>query len=150
MIKTINFIIILIIFELSINILAYIDVVAELIQRDLNCHSSVPKICVKFNAIYEDAFIIFVFGLLPFYLLSYLYSKIKNSKLWIVVIVIFFTFIWVRFSYIVIGGYTIYLGHTWLYEEIQIFTIYQEHYFIAYALALNSMLLLAFLNIKIF
>ena len=145
--KSINFIIILLIFELSINILVYIDVVAELIERDLGCHSSVPEICVKMEDVYFDMLGIFMMTALPVWLLSYLYTQLRKSKFWMVAIMGLFSWVWVDVSFQIIGAYTSYLGHTWSDEEVWAFSLGQEHYWVAYGLAILAMLWLGYLNL---
>ena len=122
--------------------------VAELIQRDLTCHSVLAGVCVKKEDIYFDILGVFILTSLPSWLLSYLYIRLLKSKFWLIIIIALFSLVWVYITYLIIGGYTIFLGQTWLNEEIWYFVVYQEHYWVAYGLAFVAMLGLGFFKLK--
>ena len=132
--KTKTFIILQLNFIFSISSFVYIDLISELIDKTANASHYLNK--VTLSNLYIDAMIIFLINLIPSILLSHIFFRVKNNKLWIIPIVLIYTLSWFYASYGVVSGYVKFFGHTWLEIEIFAFTLGQNYIFIAYITSL--------------
>lgn len=133
-----NFFIMQLNFILSINSFVYIDFMSELIDKTATASHDFNKVVL--SDLYMNALIIFIIGVIPSLILSHIFLRLKNNKLWIVPIFLIYTTFWFYASYSIVGIYIQFFGHTWLEIEVLMFTLGQNHIFIAYISSLIFML----------
>ena len=134
--KKITFFIFQLIFIFSINSFIYIDLMLELIEKTASNSHYFNK--VTLSDLYMNTIIIFIINFIPSIILSHIFFRINNNnnRLWIIPMFIIYTISWFYASYGVVSGYVKFFGHTWLKMEILIFTLNQNHIFIAYIVSL--------------
>lgn len=140
--KKINFLVILMIIIISINVHIYIDFTMILIPKTISY--TFDKI-TNFDIVITTILIV-IWNIFPTIFLAYIYRKIYENKLWIILIFIIYSFFWVYTSYLVVHGYIQHFGHTWLDIEVFYFMLEQEHFYMAYILSLVPMVFLIFYN----
>ena len=132
--KIITFFILQLVLCFSINSFVYIDIMSELIDKTASSTPYFNK--VTLSDLYMNTIIIFIISFIPSVILSHVFFKINNNKLWIIPIFIIYTISWIYASFSVVSGYVQFFGHTWLEIEILIFTLSQNHIFISYIISL--------------
>ena len=142
--KKINFFVIFIIVILSINSFIYVDIIIQLIPKTVGLY--VDKV-TRYD-IFWNTILIFILNIIPFLILSHLYIKIGENKVWLIPIFMIYSFFWVYTSYIIVHGYIQHFGHTWLDIEVFYFMLEQEHFYIAYILSLVPMGFLTLYNMR--
>ena len=134
------------IFFFSINSFIYIDLMLELIEKTASSSHYFNK--VTLSDLYMNTIIIFIISVVPSVILSHIFFRINNNKLWIIPILIIYTVSWFYASCSVVGEYVKFFGHTWLEIEILIFTLSQNHIFISYIVSLIFILFYFILTTK--
>lgn len=142
--KKINFLIILMIIIISINVHIYIDFTMILIPKTISY--TFDKV-TNFDIVITTILIV-IWNIFPTISLAYIYKKIHKNRLWIFPIFIIYSFFWVYTSYIIVHGYIQYFGHTWLDIEVFNFMLEQEHFYTAYILSLVPMGFLTLYNMR--
>lgn len=142
--KKINFFVILLTIILTINGFIYIDIIVQLIPKTVGLY--VDK--VTNYDIFWNSILILTVNTIPIAILSYLYRKIYENKLWIFLIFIIYSSFWVYTSYLIIHLYIQHFGHTWLDIEVFNFMLQQEHFYMAYILSIVSTGFLTLYNMR--
>lgn len=142
--KKINFLIILMIIIISINVHIYIDFTMILIPKTISY--TFDKV-TNFDIVITTILIV-IWNIFPTISLAYIYKKIHKNRLWIFPIFIIYSFFWVYTSYIIVHGYIQHFGHTWLDIEVFNFMLEQEHFYTAYILSLVPMGFLTLYNMR--
>lgn len=144
--KKINFIVILLTFIVSIVTVFYIDVLSELIGKQVFNGSLV---IVKQFDIFGIILVTIVLAILPSWVLAYAYIRMKTNVWWVIFIGIIYTLIWVGLSTSLFGAYMEYFRDTWSWHSSAIdFTFQQDYFYLAYFLSLIPMIVLGVFNEK--
>ncbi|HFQ61669.1 MAG TPA: hypothetical protein ENK39_05135 [Epsilonproteobacteria bacterium] len=144
--KKINFIVILLTFIVSIVTVFYINVLSELIGKQVFNGSLV---IVKQFDIFGIILVTIVLAILPSWVLAYAYIRMKTNVWWVIFIGIIYTLIWVGLSTSLFGAYMEYFRDTWSWHSSAIdFTFQQDYFYLAYFLSLIPMIVLGVFNEK--
>ena len=131
--KQVNIFTLLLAFVVSIHCYIYIDYLSNL--------TGITMIISQYE-IYFLLIPIFIFSSVPILILNRLLLTIKNSKFWIVLILIIYTISWFLINYIIIYNYISQVGHERSPLVVLLLMSQLDNIFISYFLSLILLLFL--------